>query len=487
MQCVPERQGQDHGAISPANDVLPGDLYVDTSRHRVIARVLERHVPVFEQGNDGLVVEQGGIADTGADHVRRPGEQLVRGAIVISQCDAGLWSSHALGRFQHQVRHLVRDVVAMLVHSAQGDGLKRRHAAVGGRQRGGVDQAQFVKLDPQQLQQLRCFFAGRSAVLQIVLVIGTEHLVEPHSDPQRGVLDVAYDMDEEEGLQRLEQRSWWMLRHTIAGPGDRLQPLPVLGVVGPGGLFPGHAGIPVCKLDDRFERDDHGLKEFLLSDVIHGDFTIDVLQPGFRLADQASEADTEDLLVVGNAEFRPMRPEADTAFRHVPVLQDIAAEHVLLDVAHGPAVPVLDELFQLEGLVSGEQRAAFFAADHPSHGPPVHVYPEVQPLRRGNVVSHDAFPVLDVQVHASQDPLQGLGPADHHGFALGFPVGLGQEPRPLQIELDSRAIHPLAGLLLPPQVADVVHGLEDQLLTDVGSLELAIHVSLPSPGPGPTV
>jgi len=76
------------------------------------------------------------------------------------------------------------------------------------------------------------------------------------------------------------------------------------------------------------ESDEGSLEKFFLLDVIGRHLSIDCFQPLLGFLDDSFQADLEYFFIIGNSEFRPMRPEKGPFI--FPVFQQISLVWVRL-------------------------------------------------------------------------------------------------------------------------------------------------------------
>ncbi len=378
------------------------------------------------------------------------------------QHDAGLDQLQALGRFEGQIGQIVGDVLAVFIRAADGDRLQGGHPAVHRTHRGRVNQPQLVELDPQQLQDAQGLVPGDAPGLQILFVIGAEQVVQAHADPQRGVLQVAHQMDEVEKLDGLHEGLRRMGRHPAAGAGDLFENLLAAGVGFGGRRFLGQRRIAAGKGDDRLQRYDDRLQEMLLLDVIHRNRGADLGDPLPGLCDQPVQAHLEQFLVIGNAQLGQLAPEKSAFI--VPIGLQTVGQSGLVAVAHGLALPVRAQLVQLLAAGRVQQGLAGLAVGQAPGGFPVLVDGMIDPVGIGGLVADDALILPDEDPHLVEDIGQGLGPAQHHGLTVGLFERLGHQARALQVQTDFRPEHAALGIVIHRPALDVADAPADDFL-----------------------
>ena len=217
--------------------------------------------------DDGVGVEDRGLAETGLDDLERAQEERVRPLGADLDHRARLEDAHLLDDVEDEERQLVDAVGAVLLQAADVD---QREVGVGaallGRDADLGRRGLVVELDPEGLQELPGAFLRQRAVGQAFLIERPEVLVEPAR--VEGVPGVVLgddaEVDEPVGLEGLPKIARRLGRHAVADLGDALELRLPRGVLLPAGQLPGFGRVAAGEGDDGVAARGHGLELLLL-------------------------------------------------------------------------------------------------------------------------------------------------------------------------------------------------------------------------------
>ncbi len=441
VERPPQALGQDQvSCCTPGVVVLPRNVEVNATHDVIIPGVLQRGAPLVDQGDQDLVVEEGGIPDPCPDDVGGRGEELPRGVLVHPQRDRGLDLAQPLRRLEDDVGHVVGDVVPFGVEAAQGDALQLLDAPVDPGDHGGKPHPGLLELDQQVLRQLDRFVPGQPALGQVLLVEGIEEDIQPAAAGQVCKFDLALDkVDEPEELECLVQRLGGILRNPLANPGYLLQFGSALGIVFGRCHLPGLLGVALAEFHRRVQGDDHRLQEIVLLQVVLGDGVDDLGQPVLGLLFEPLETDPEELFEVGHGAFIPQRPQEGPL--ELEVLGQISLEGHLVEVAQGFAFPVVENLLHLGPALVVEDLTGIVGVHRPVGRLPVDLDGVIKLVGALSRVAHNALVRGYEDGQVPEYMGQTLPTPEHRGLALGLLIGFGEQAVPDHIELDAGAVH----------------------------------------------
>ncbi len=196
---------------------------LNTSHHRIIARILQRHATVKERGNHHFVIENLWNAGTEANGLGGLEQERRINQRVSAHAEIRLRQLHALVGIQAEKREHVYRAASAFRQSAQQRGVTRRETGKIARATGGTQQHDIVAFHPQRLEQL--FQERRIVALSERSLIKRQHvLVEAPERQRTGVgLVLQNNVHVPEQLTCLPERLWFVLRvmPRIGGNGEQ--------------------------------------------------------------------------------------------------------------------------------------------------------------------------------------------------------------------------------------------------------------------------
>ena len=294
-------------------------------------------------------------------------------------------------------------------------------------------------LQPQGVDELLGEVRGDGVLLQIGLIVGVHVLVEPAGVEGQGVFrQDAPHLDEPQKLDGLVEALGGILGDSPAVGGD----LPELG--GPAGVLfrlshlVGGLGVPVGVADDALGGQEDGFIEVLFLQVL-GVRGVQGGDVGLRLPEDAPEALFEQHVLVVGGDLPHGLPPLGVVVQDAGVHADlpgVLGEPGQEGLLQGFALPVGEDLLPDEGpLLVGHEVGVLGPGGEGIHLP-VHPQPgelggEDAALAELPDGPHHQLAGEDMDLQPVAAVIEGLGPADGHGLALGGLVGFGPDLGPL--------------------------------------------------------
>ena len=397
-------------------------MRLDTADLAVVARLGQRTADVAQDGDDGLVIEIGRHADTGACDLRGGQLHAARGMLMPADRQRRLRELQLRRHLAAKDRHVVRHVVAVCVHAADDQVLEHRVAAEGERTHVVAQLADLRKFDPEAAEQL-LFPLRRNAALHVVFVAAPGVLVKAAGAHAVAVgVDLQAKVQEPEALQCLMEGLGAFAGDLVADTGD-LEQLVLPLAFGLRGLGLGEDGEALSEVQHGLQDDLAGFVEYFPLHVLCGG-RLAVRQLFPDLVKQEVDAVVDQLLIADAdmAETAGQRGQQERLAGHglLRGLGDDAQRAVL----RRSSLPLQKKLPQHGLVFLGKQESAGGAGaeavkllDDPVHG---EFRIDRRALGHFRLVADDQLVIGDPDGHFLHDGFKGLRPQKKRRKVLVF-------------------------------------------------------------------
>ncbi len=303
VQAIVEGQFQHFGQVEVAGEDIGffaerADLHATAGA--AVACVGHGFAHTDQLLDDQVAVEDGRLAEAGADDPGRSFDEPVR--ILLGHLDRGtrLHEPHLLDHIQDQVGHVVDAVGAVLLHAAGVDlGEVGVRAALGGRDPNLGRGRLVVEFHPQALEQLLRLLAGQCPLIQALFVEQIQVLVKPAGAEGVPGIHLGRDaqMNEPVVLQGFPEVPRRMGRDVRTNLGDSFELGSSLGIGFLRGQVPGLLGVTLGETDQSVRTDQHGFELFLFGVHLRIIQVVEAVQTALDVSLEVEHALAIDLVV----------------------------------------------------------------------------------------------------------------------------------------------------------------------------------------------